>query len=270
MKKVISIFLVMCFVLTFGCSNVDTNSEVASQKKLIVGFDAGYPPFGYLAEDGKTYTGFDLELAKEVCSRIGYEYIPQPIDWVVKDMELNSGTIDCIWNGFTIDGRENNYEWSVPYIDNSIVFIVRNDSDIENISDLAGKIALVQTASSGYISITSEENKNILNSFKELQQCTDYNTAFMNLESGTVDVVIVDIGVAKYNLKQKNGIFKELNEKLSSEKYGIGFRKGNTALRDLVQNALFEMYKDGTFMNIANKYAEFSLPETVCIGDYID
>ena len=115
---------------------------------LIVGFDQDFPPMGFIGDDGE-YTGFDLELAQEVASRLGLEYKPQPIAWDAKDMELESGSIDCIWNGFTMEGREDDYTWSDPYMDNSQVFVVRNDSGITSAADLAGKVVEVQIDSSG-------------------------------------------------------------------------------------------------------------------------
>ena len=107
-------------------------SETAERKTFTVGFDAEFPPYGYMDDNGE-YVGFDLELANEVCNRLGWELVKQPIDWDSKDMELSSGSIDCIWNGFTINGREDDYTWSVPYVDNSQVFVVSADSGISKI-----------------------------------------------------------------------------------------------------------------------------------------
>ena len=114
---------------------------------LTVGFDAEFPPYGYMDEDGE-YVGFDLDLAAEVCQRQGWELVKQPINWDTKDMELSSGSIDCIWNGFTMNGREDEYTWSVPYVDNSQVFVVAEDAGISTKADLAGKTVGVQADSS--------------------------------------------------------------------------------------------------------------------------
>ena len=126
-------------------------------RTFTVGFDAEYPPYGYKDESGE-YTGFDLELAQEVCDRNGWTLVKQPIDWDSKDMELNTGAIDCIWNGFTMTGREDDYTFSVPYVDNSIVFVVMNDSDIKSKEDLAGKVVVTQADSSALTALTSEED----------------------------------------------------------------------------------------------------------------
>lgn len=247
----------------------DTTDE-ADRTQLIVGFDAEYPPYGYMDDNGE-YVGFDLELAQEVCDRNGWELVKQPIDWDSKDMELNSGSIDCIWNGFTVTGREDDYTWSKPYVDNSIVIVVSVDSDIASLSDLAGKVVVTQADSSALAALTDDSEDNADNlalaaSFAELQQVADYNTAFMNLESGAVDAIAVDIGVAKYQVNSRGDAFKMLDEKVSSEQYAIGFKKGNTALCDKVQATLDEMQADGTVDKIAENYADYNLPDMLCLG----
>ena len=210
----------------------------ADSKTLTVGFDAQYPPFGYKDDNGE-YVGFDLDLAQEVCDNLGWELVKKPINWDSKDMELNSGSIDCIWNGFTMNGREDDYTFSDPYVDNSIVVVVAKDSDINKLSDLAGKVVDVQADSSGLAALqgddATDENKELTASFAELQQVADYNTAFMNLESGAVDAVVLDIGVAKYQMSSKGDAFRMLDEQVSSEQYAIGFKIGNSELRDQVQ-----------------------------------
>ncbi len=241
----------------------------AQRTTFVVGFDAEYPPYGYRDESGE-YVGFDLDLAQEVCQRNGWELVKQPVDWDAKDMELNSGAIDCIWNGFTIQGREDDYTWSDPYVDNSIVIVVANDSDIQTLADLAGKIVVTQADSSALAALTAEEDNDanlaLTASFQELQQVADYNTAFMNLESGMVDAIAVDIGVAQYQLQSRPDLFRMLDEEVATEQYGIGFRKGDTELRDQVQATLNEMAEDGTVAEIAANYEDYNLPDMLCIG----
>lgn len=255
-------------------NNDASSAETATGegRTFTVGFDAEYPPYGYKDESGE-YTGFDLELAQEVCDRNGWTLVKQPIDWDSKDMELSTGAIDCIWNGFTMTGREDDYTFSVPYVDNSIVFVVMNDSDIKSKEDLAGKVVVTQADSSALTALTSEEDNDknlaLAASFADLQQVADYNTAFMNLESGAVDAIAVDIGVAQYQLASRGDTFRKLDEPLSTEQYGIGFKKGNEELKDQVQDTLFEMYKDGTFDEIASKYTDYNLPDMICLGDYV-
>ncbi len=243
----------------------DSKDKGNSDKQFIVGFDAEYPPYGYKDDNGE-YVGFDLDLAQEVCARNGWELVKQPIDWDSKDMELNSGSIDCIWNGFTMTGREDDYTWSKPYVDNSIVVVVKEGSGIEKKEDLAGKVVAVQADSSGLAALTdeedNEENLKLAASFSDLQQVADYNTAFMNLEAGAVDAIVVDIGVADYQLESRTG-FAMLDDKIRTEQYAVGFKLGNEELRDQVQSTLDEMVKDGTFDDIAKKW---DLSDMVCLG----
>ena len=243
----------------------DSKDKENSDKQFIVGFDAEYPPYGYKDDNGE-YVGFDLDLAQEVCARNGWELVKQPIDWDSKDMELNSGSIDCIWNGFTMTGREDDYTWSKPYVDNSIVVVVKEGSGIEKKEDLAGNVIAVQADSSGLAALTdeedNEENLKLAASFSDLQQVADYNTAFMNLEAGAVDAIVVDIGVADYQLESRTG-FVMLDDKIRTEQYAVGFKLGNEELRDQVQSTLDEMVKDDTFDDIAKKW---DLSDMVCLG----
>ena len=218
---------------------------------LIVGFDQDFPPMGFVGDDGE-YTGFDLELAQEVAKRLGLEYKAQPIAWDSKDMELESGNIDCIWNGFTMTGREDDYTWTEPYMANQQVFVVANDSDINSQADLAGKIVEVQADSSAEAAL--KEAPELTATFKELLTTADYNTAFMDLEQGAVDAMAMDVIVAGYQIQQRNADFKILDDSLSEEEYGVGFKKGNTELRDKVQSTLEEMAEDGTLQEVSEKW----------------
>ena len=220
---------------------------------LIVGFDQDFPPMGFVGDDGE-YTGFDLELAQEVAKRLGLEYKAQPIAWDSKDMELESGNIDCIWNGFTMTGREDDYTWSTPYMDNSQVFVVAADSGISSLADLAGKVVEVQTDSSAEAAL--KDNAELSATFGTLQTTPDYNTAFMDLEMGAVDAIAMDVIVAGYQIEQRGESDKYviLDETLSSEEYGIGFKKGNEELRDKVQSTLEEMAEDGTLQEVSEKW----------------
>ena len=231
---------------TAGTTTAETAE--AAGGTLIVGFDQDFPPMGFVGDNGE-YTGFDLDLAKEVASRLGLEYKAQPIAWDSKDMELESGNI---WNGFTITGREDDYTWTTPYMANKQVFVVANDSDIKSQADLAGKVVEVQADSSAEAAL--KENQDLANTFGQLLTTPDYNTAFMDLEQGAVDAVAMDVIAAGYQIKQRNADFKILDDSLSEEEYGIGFKKGNTELRDKVQGALEEMAADGTLAKISDEW----------------
>lgn len=251
MKKIISVILVlvMAAALTVtACADLDG--------KLIVGFDCEFPPYGFINEDGD-YDGFDLALAKELCSRLGWEYEEVAINWDAKDSELASGNIDCIWNGFTMNGREDEYTWSDPYVDNSIVVVVKADSGIETLADLEGKVLMVQAASSGADAV--EANEELKNSLAEVVELADYNTGFMDLKQGGVDAIAVDLGVAKYQIAANGDDYVILDEAISSEQYAIGFLLGNEELRDAVNDELLKMAEDGTMMEIAEEYVDDGL-----------
>ena len=245
---------------TTAAESSETSTEAASEASessaegtFTVGFDQDFPPMGFVGDDGE-YTGFDLELAQEVASRLGLEYVPQPIAWDAKDMELEAGTIDCIWNGFTMNGREDAYTWSDPYMDNSQVFVVAADSGISTLADLAGKVVEVQTDSSAEAAL--KDNQELSSSFGTLQTVADYNTAFMDLEMGAVDAIAMDVIVAGYQIEQRadGDNYVILDETLAAEEYGICFKKGNEELRDKVQAALEEMAADGTMAEISDKW----------------
>lgn len=276
MKKYLALFLTMAMSVGVlaGCGGKEEpaaadGADTAERTTFTVGFDAEYPPYGFKNDAGE-YVGFDLDLAQEVCNRNGWELVKQPLDWGSKDLELTSGTVDCLWNGFTMTGREDKYTFSKPYVDNSIVFVVRQDSDIQTKEDLAGKTVITQAGSSALAALTdkedNEENLALAATFASLEQIPDYNSAFMSLETGAVDAIAVDIGVAQYQLTNHSDKFRKLEEPLSTEQYAIAFKLGNEELRDQVQATLDEMVADGTFDAIAANYADYNLDQMVCLG----
>lgn len=269
MKKLFAACLaiaMMCTIFTAcgDAGNKDAASgtgDESSRTKLVVGFDAEYPPYGYMDENGE-YVGFDLDLAAEVCKRNGWELVKTPIDWDGKDMELNSGSIDCIWNGFTMNGREEDYTFSDPYVDNSQVIIVKTDSGITDLAGLSGKTVLVQADSAALAALQGDDLKDVTSTFAELTQVADYNSALMTLESGAADAVALDAVVANYYIQDKADTFSILSQELSKEQYAIGFKKGNTSLKDAVQKTLYEMVSDGTFKTIAEKWDQ---QDVICL-----
>lgn len=247
-----------------AASMIGTVCLADEAKTFTVGFDAEYPPFGYMDENGE-YVGFDLDIAQKVCDNLGWELVKKPINWDSKDMELNSGNIDCIWNGFTINGREDDYTWSDPYLNNEQVMVVASDSGIDTLADLAGKNVVVQAASAALDALNSDDNKDLTDSFGSLTENPDYNTAFMNIDSGAADAVAVDIGVAKYQLAQREeGKYKILDEPIQSEQYGIGFAKGNEELRDTVWAEVMKLYEDGEIDKLAEQYG---VADMLCLVD---
>ncbi len=277
MKKILTLTLalLLCLSLLAGCGGQAPETDggensgdggdaqqpqagaslLGEDNTFVVGFDQDFPPFGYVGEDGE-FTGFDIETARELANRLGWAIELQPIDWDAKDFELESGTIDCIWNGFTMNGREDEYTWTVPYYDNTQVFIVREDAGIVTFDDLAGKIVAVQKDSSALAALQNEENAALLDSLDSLLEVAEYNTAFMDLEQGTVDAVAMDAGVAAFQMEGRSDEFVVLEQELSSEQYGIGFKLGNTELRDAVENELLAMAEDGTLAKIAEEFVD--------------
>lgn len=237
------------------------SAEANDDATFVVGFDAEYPPYGYLDEATGDYTGFDLELAEEVCKRRGWTLVKQPINWDNKDAEIDSGTIDCIWNGMTYTGREAEYTWSKPYVDNSIVIAVMADSDIQTSADLAGKIVITQSGSSALTALEGDDLAALRGTFADLQQNPSYNTCFTDMKAGAVDAIAVDIGVARYQMRNNPDTFRVLDEPIATEQYAVAFKLGNEALRDQVQETYDEMLADGTVMKIAQKYTDDALPE---------
>ena len=237
--------------------------DATDENTFVVGFDAEYPPYGYLDEATGDYTGFDLQMAEELCKRRGWTLVKQPINWDNKDAELDSGSIDCIWNGMTCSTPErvNAYTWSKPYVNNSIVIAVMADSEIQTPADLAGKVVIAQSNSSAEDALKSDELKELAGSFAELQRNPSYDTCFMDLKTGAVDAVAVDIGVARYQMRNNPDTFRILDEPISTEQYAIAFKLGNEALRDQVQETYDEMLADGTVMKIAQNYADDMLPD---------
>ena len=265
MRKILALVLSCAMVLsltTWGNDDKSESKKYSDKKTFTVGFDAEYPPYGYMDEDGE-YIGFDLELSETVCEMEGWELVKTPIDWNSKDFELNNGNIDCIWNGFTMNGREDDYAWTDPYFNNSQVFVVKADSNISSVEDLKGKDIDVEMGSSAIAAL--ENNKDLKDDFANIYEITEYDTSFMDLESGTCDAVLGDCDVMKYiiNTKYNEEDYRILETPLSLEQYGVGFAKDNTELRDQVQETLNEMYEDGTIDKIAQKYKDYGIPEGV-------
>lgn len=259
MKKVISFILATCLVVAgaaslSGCGNKGTDGQ-----DFIVGFDAEYPPYGYMDKDG-TYTGLDLDLAQEVCKRNNWNYSATPIDWDAKDQMLESGSITCIWNGFTMQGREGQYTFSEPYMLNKQVVVTAANSNIKSLSDLKGKVVITQKGSAAADLLAEDGDKAALaKTFKKLDTVGDYNSAFMQLESGSVDAVACDLSIAAYQISANKSAYKQLNEALSEESYAVGFAlngDNSQELADTVTNTLKEMYEDGTVDELIKKYED--------------
>ncbi len=259
MKKLLTVLIIALVSLSlFAQGSKESASEDLSLKKIqdkgefILGLDDSFPPMGYRDENGEI-VGFDIDCAKEVCSRLNVKLVCQPIDWAAKEQELATYNIDCIWNGFTITPeRLNNLTFSDPYVKNAQVCVVKSSSPVNTLADLKGKNVGVQAGSSAQDAISDTEG--FEESLKAVVEFKDNLTALMDLEIGGVDAVVMDLLVANDNINRSGKDFRIISESLVAEEYGIGFRKGDVALRDAVQNALNDMAKDGTLASIATKW----------------
>ena len=263
MKKrmvVLTMAVAACAAVTGLCT-----AQAKTRTELIVGFDPEYPPYGYLDENTGEYTGFDLEFAQAAADREGWELVKMPIDWETKDEALDNGTVDCIWSGFSINDREDEYEWSYPYLNNYQVIVVRDDSEIRSPKDLAEKYVGVQGGSTAASLLEKDgENgqKKLAATFGAIMEYPEYSVAFTELEAGTIDALIVDSGAAAYYLKDNSGL-RILDEKLSSEQYAVAFKLGKKSLRDKINGDILTLADEGFVLELALKY---DLQDMICIG----
>ena len=260
--------LALAAALMAGCSGGSNESqsaggdEAASAESgeftLTVGFDQGYPPYGFVGDDGE-YTGFDLDLAAEVAERNGWNLELSAIDWDAKDALLSSGSINCIWNGFTMEGREDDYTFSEPYMLNEQVIVVKSDSGIADSAALAGKTVMTQVDSAA-LDVLEGDAADLAATFAggAPQTISDYNNAFMQLESGMVDAVACDLSIANYQMSAKPDTYTIIDT-LSSEHYAVGFKQGDEDLAATVTATLKAMYEDGSVQELCDKYAEYGL-----------
>ena len=242
---------------TTAAASTAAADDSANITELTLGFDQAYPPYGFVGDDGN-FTGFDIDLAGEVCKRNSWELNLEPIDWDAKDTLLNSGAITCIWNGFTMEGREDDYTFSEPYMKNGQVIVVKKDSGISSLADLAGKAVITQTDSAA-LEVLQGDQATLAATFASLDAIGDYNTAFMQLESGAVDAVACDLSIAQYQLAAKPDAYAQLDEALSSERYAVGFKKGSQQLADKVTETLKAMDADGFVADLCEKYASYGI-----------
>ncbi|NLJ95945.1 MAG: amino acid ABC transporter substrate-binding protein [Clostridiales bacterium] len=228
---------------------------IMDKGKLILGLDDSFPPMGF-RDDADKIVGFDIDLAEAVCEKLGVELVLQPIEWSAKEQELATKRIDCIWNGFSItDERLANLTMSIPYMENTISMVVVNGSDIKSKEDMAGKRLAVQGGSSAEETLNADENTEFRESLGEVNGgFKDYVTALMDLETGNSDAVLMDSVVANYMINEAGKDFVVLDDDLIAEEYAIGFRKGEEALAEAVNEALRECKADGTVEAIATKW----------------
>jgi polar amino acid transport system substrate-binding protein len=259
-KSLFGVLLVLLsFTLLFGCTSgtdesEDTWSDLEERGTIIVGFDDTFVPMGFKDGSGEII-GFDVDLAKEAISRLGLEAQFQPIDWNLKETELNSKNIDLIWNGYTItDERKEKVNFTKPYLDNRQVIVVLSASDIDAKSDLEGSIVAAQNASSALAAIQSEGAGETFDGGEPILFDT-YNDAFMDLEAGRVHAVVADEILARYYIAERGEEkYKVLEEDFGDEEYGVGVRKSDATLLEKLNDALDEMKSDGSAEAISEKW----------------
>ena len=236
----------------------ETTADNSLQKVLDagvskMGLDDSFPPMGFRNENNEII-GFDLDVAAEVTKRMGVTLEPTVVDWNSKEMELESGTVDCIWNGLSINTeRQEKMNLSKPYMKNRMVFVVLGDSAYTNQSSLEGKKVGVQNGSTAQDIL---EQSDLINKLADVADYKENVTAFMDLENGTIDALFVDEVVADYILNQKEeGKLRILDDSLYSEEYAIAFKKeGSNALKNKVEEILLQMKDDGTLAEISTKW----------------
>ncbi|HHU82690.1 MAG TPA: amino acid ABC transporter substrate-binding protein [Firmicutes bacterium] len=251
-------FAVLIMVLAFsGCKKDDADvdnswKQVKAKGEFVLGLDDSFPPMGFRDENGEI-VGFDIDLAKEVCSRLKIKLVLQPINWSAKEQELNTKNIDCIWNGLTITPeREEVILFTKPYMKNRQVLVVRADSDYAALADFTGKKLGIQAGSSANDALDNAAEFKA--SLGEVVAFDDNMTALMDLEQGGIDVVLMDEIVARFYIQQRSKNYKVLDEALAGEEYGIGFRKEDWELMEKFEETLIAMAEDGTMAAISQRW----------------
>ncbi len=224
--------------------------KVKDKGELVLGLDENFPPMGF-RDENNNIVGYDIDLAKEVAARLGVKLKIQPINWDSKDQELNTGNIDCIWNGFSInEERKANILFSDPYMKNNQVVVVTADSKFKTLADLKGKSVSLQAQSSAADAI--DKNTDFKKSLKDVVELKDNTLCLMDLKTGNTDGVVMDEIVARYQIKMNSEKYRILDESLAAEEYGVGFRKADVQLMTKVNDTLKTMAKEGKIAEISN------------------
>jgi polar amino acid transport system substrate-binding protein len=253
MKKVMMLF-VLLFVGTVlsGCVEQKEDLEYILDKGTFVLGYTDFPPMGY--QENGVPTGFDIEIAQAVMDRLGVELVFRYIDWSAKELELKSRKVDAVWNGMTItEERKLEMTFSKPYFDNQLVILSRKDNPLLTIASLANKNVGVELSSSADASVT--KNTELANSLKDLKKYNTSSDALLALLAGQIDALVVDEIYARFEVLQKTSDMYVIGtEALESEKYGIGYRLGDIALRDRIDEILDQLQEEGVIEQISIKY----------------
>ena len=235
----------------FGCGR-EKKEAVTVQPELVIGSD-DYEPYNYQDENGD-YAGVDVELAKEACRRIGYTPVFKQIQWDDKDIYLENGEVDCAWGSFSMDGREDDYIWVGPYMYSREVVMVRTDSDIYKLDDLAGKNVAVQSSTQPE-RIFLGQGYDIIPKVKNVYSFVEMNELFAALRKGYVDACAGHEIVMQEYLRQSGQKYRILDEEIIDSKLGVAFSKNkDTQKAEQLRQAMAEMLEDGTVQCILEKY----------------
>mgnify|MGYP000933601050 CR=1 FL=1 len=256
MKRLLAVLLAAMLVMMMAVPALaedDSLKKIQEKGKFILGLDDSFEPMGYRDENNEI-VGFDIDLAKEVCARLGVELVLQPISWDAKEMELSSGNIDCIWNGMSdTPERQEAMALSMDYLNNKMVFLAK-DPAIKGREDLVGKKVGVQSGSYAQELLEGADFADYYKSLGEVLGYADYPTAIMDLQNGNIEAVLIDQVVANYKLKDLGDSSLFTVDSLADDFYAIGFRKEDIALRDAVNETLKAMAKDGKVAEISTKW----------------
>ena len=246
-----------------GCTQLASNPTVDNwdkyqqQKSITVGFDNTFVPMGFEEKNGN-YAGFDIELAKYVSKKLGITVHFQPIDWDMKETELQNGTIDAIWNGYSAtDERREKVAFTIPYMQNTQILVVKKTSGIHSVEDMTGKVLGAQNGSSGMLDF--EEHPEVLKNRVKGEDADQYqsvNEAIIDLKNDRIDALLIDRVYADYYLTTE-GIADEYDtipSGFESESFAVGVRPADKKLLEALNEAFKELYQEGIFQQISKKW----------------
>ncbi len=253
MKKLLTLAAVAALGLTMlGGTSVSEAKNL--EKEIVIGLDDNFAPMGFRNEKNEI-VGFDIDLAKEAAKRLGMKVTFKPIDWDSKEAEIKSGRIDAIWNCFSVtEERKQTYGLSDAYINNAQWIVTLATSNINKVSDLAGKVVGVQNQATGDDILNSAPYAELRSKLKDLRKYPDFAAAYMDLQTGRVDALIADAVLAGYYNQKQPGVYRKADETVSDEVVAIGFRKEDTKLIAKINKVLKGMKKDGTCKAVSLKW----------------
>ncbi len=272
MKKIMALLMagLMAVAVLAGCGGTaDTQSSatdanaaaadsdwtyIADKGELVIGITY-FEPMNYMDDNGEL-TGFETEFATKVCEKMGVTPKFQKIDWDSKEVELNAKTIDCIWNGLTInDERKENMDISTPYMENKQVMVAKADvaDKLTSADALDGLTVVAEKKSAGEEVAQSDE----FFSKAEYVSVDSQAKALLEVKSGTADIAVIDyvMSIGTLTAGSDYADLKVVEGKgFSPEQYGIALRKNSTETLKKLNDAIQAVADDGELEKIAEKY----------------